>query len=108
MNSYSRSARLTCKRSHGPIPAIRAAEAGDRCFRQEHSSGGYACFGMNVPSQHLLRALRQAQLYGYLVIRHDRLYLPGGNRALCSLHDANEMVRSGWLAIRDGKYEITP
>ena len=24
------------------------------------------------------------------------------------LHNAQEMVRSGWLVVRDGRYEITP
>jgi hypothetical protein len=56
----------------------------------------------------MLRALRQAQLYGRLIARDDGLFHPGGNRPVCSLHDAQEMVWSGWLAIREGKYEITP
>jgi hypothetical protein len=44
----------------------------------------------------MLRALRQAQLYGSLIARDDGLFHPGGNRPVCSLHDAQE--RSG----RDG------
>ncbi len=57
----------------------------------------------------MLRTLRQAQLYGYLIARDDSFFHPGGNRPLCGLHDANEMVRSGWLAVRDdGGYELTP
>lgn len=63
---------------------------------------------MNNPSRHLLRALRQAQLYGHLIARGDSLYHPGGNHSLCRLHQARRMVRSGWLAIRDGRYELTP
>jgi hypothetical protein len=63
---------------------------------------------MEKPSPHLLRALRQAQLYGHLIARSDRLYHPGGNHPLCSLQWGQEMVRSGWLVVRDGKYEITP
>lgn len=56
----------------------------------------------------MLRALRQAQLYGHLVARSDRLYHPGGNHPICGLPTAQEMVRSGWLIVRDGRYEITP
>jgi hypothetical protein len=54
-----------------------------------------------------IRALRQAQLYGYLVARTGRVYHPGGSRPVCSVQTANEMVRAGWLVHRDGKYEIT-
>jgi hypothetical protein len=54
------------------------------------------------------RALRQAQLYGYLVTRTDRLYHPGGSQPLCALQTAREMVRAGWLVVRNDKYEITP
>ena len=52
--------------------------------------------------------MRQAQLYGYLVARTDRLYHPGGVRNVCGLQTAEEMVRQGWLVIRNGRYEITP
>jgi hypothetical protein len=54
------------------------------------------------------RALRQAQLYGYLVARHGRLHHPGGNHALCGVQTSKEIVRSGWLRLRSGRYEITP
>lgn len=54
------------------------------------------------------RTLRQAELYGYLVTRSDRLYHPGGNHALCNLSTGREMVRSGWLVSHDNRYEITP
>jgi len=54
------------------------------------------------------RALRQAQLYGHLVVRNDRLYYPGGNHPICSIQVAREMVLSGWMRRRDGEYEITP
>jgi hypothetical protein len=53
------------------------------------------------------RALRQAQLYGYLINRTGRLYYPGGNRPVCSVQTAEEMVRAGLLVQRDGRYEIT-
>ena len=59
-----------------------------------------------TPAMH--RALQQAQLYRYLVVRNNRLYHPGGNQPVCSLQTGLEMVRSGWLIVRDGRYEITP
>jgi hypothetical protein len=62
---------------------------------------------MDKPSPMMIRALRQAHLYGYLTVRNDRLYHPGGNHPACSLHLAHEMVQLGWLARRDGRYEIT-
>ena len=61
--------------------------------------------GMEKPR---IKALRQAQLYGYLIDRTDRLYYPGGSHPLCSVQTAQEMVRAGWLLRRDGRYEITP
>jgi hypothetical protein len=54
------------------------------------------------------KALRQAQLYGYLVVRHGRLYHPGGSRQLCGVQTAKDMVRSKWLRLHGSKYEITP
>jgi hypothetical protein len=62
---------------------------------------------MDKPSPTMLRTLRQVQLYGYLNARSDRLYHPGRNHPVCSLHTAQEMVRCGWLVLRDGRYEIT-
>ena len=46
---------------------------------------------MEKPSQVMLKALRQAELYGHLVARSDRLYYPGGNHPLCSLYTAGEI-----------------
>jgi len=63
---------------------------------------------MEKPSPVMRRALRQVQIYGYLIVRSDRLYHPGGNAPVCSVQAAEEMVRSGWLTLRDGRYEITP
>ena len=63
---------------------------------------------MEKPSPAMHRALRQAQLYKYLLVRNDRIYRPGGSHPVCSLPTALEMVRSGWLTVRDGRYEITP
>jgi hypothetical protein len=62
---------------------------------------------MEKPSPAMHRALRQAQLYRYLVVRNDRLYYPGGNQPVCSVQTGLEMVRSGWLIVRDSRYEIT-
>lgn len=55
----------------------------------------------------MIRALRQAQLYGYLVARTGKLYHPGGSRPVCSAQTALKMVRAGWLAPRGNRYEIT-
>jgi hypothetical protein len=63
---------------------------------------------MESVSHSMLKALRQAQLYGHLLVRNDRLYYPGGNHPVCSLQTAREMVRSGWLRKQDGEYVITP
>ena len=63
---------------------------------------------MDKPPRHLLRALRQCQIYGYLVPRNGGIYHPGGNHPVCNLYDAQQMVTSGWLVFRDGRYEITP
>jgi hypothetical protein len=62
---------------------------------------------MDKPSLAKRKALRQAELYGYLVARTDRLYHPGSNHPICSVYTAEEMVRSGWLRLHDGRYEIT-
>ena len=62
---------------------------------------------MDKLSPGMRRALRQAELYGYLTARTDRLYYPGGNEPVCTIYNAREMVRSGWLMIRNGRSEIT-
>ena len=36
------------------------------------------------------------------------LYYPGGINPVCSLRMAREMVRSGWLVERDGRWLMTP
>ena len=53
-----------------------------------------------------IKALRHAQLYGYLTNRTGRLYYPGGSHPVCSEQTAHEMVRAGWLV--RGRYKITP
>ena len=54
------------------------------------------------------KALRRAQLHGYLVARHGRLCHPGGNSPICGVQTSKDIVRSGWLRLRGGKYELTP
>jgi hypothetical protein len=54
-----------------------------------------------VTQKSRIRALRQAQLYGYLIDRTGRLYYPGGSHPVCSVQIAHEMIR------RDTRYEIT-
>jgi hypothetical protein len=54
------------------------------------------------------RALREAQLHGHLLARHGRLYYPGSASPLCGVQTSKEIVRSGWLKYRNGKYVITP
>ncbi len=55
----------------------------------------------------MIRALRQAQLYGHLVVRTGKLYHPGGSRPVCSVQTGLKMVRAGWLVPRGDRYEIT-
>ncbi len=55
-----------------------------------------------------LKVLRQAQLYGYLIARHGRLYHPGGGRPICGVQLSKQIVRSGWLRFRTDRYELTP
>jgi hypothetical protein len=54
------------------------------------------------------KALRRAQLHGYLIARHGRLCHPGGNNPICGVQTSKDIVRSGWLRLRGGKYELTP
>jgi hypothetical protein len=61
----------------------------------------------SVMQKSRIRALRQAQLYGYLIDRTGRLYYPGGSHPVCTVQIAHEMVRDGWLIRRDTRYEIT-
>jgi hypothetical protein len=63
---------------------------------------------MEKPSAGMRRALRQAQVHGHLVARYGGLYRPGGTYPACGFRTAQEMVRSGWLTFRGGRYEITP
>jgi hypothetical protein len=62
---------------------------------------------LTVMETPMIRALRQAQLYGHLVARTGRLYHPGGSRPVCSVQTGLQMARAGWLARRGDRYEIT-
>ena len=42
------------------------------------------------------------------MLDRPRLYHPGGDHPLCGVQLSKEIVRSGWLRFRSGKYEITP
>lgn len=53
------------------------------------------------------RALREAQLYGYLVRHASGLYHPGGSRPLCSVQMARVMVQEGWFVVQDERYVVT-
>jgi hypothetical protein len=63
---------------------------------------------METFSPGMRRALRQAQLYGYLVERAGKLYHPGGNQPVCGMQIADALVRQGWVNRRADRYEITP
>lgn len=63
---------------------------------------------MDVPSPAMRRVLRQARLYGNLQARDGRLFHPGGNKPLCRVEMAEEMVRAGWMKREADRYEITP
>jgi hypothetical protein len=63
---------------------------------------------MSQMEKRALKALRQARLYGHLVARHGRLFHPGGGNPLCDVQTSKEIVRSGLLKYRDGKYVLAP
>lgn len=50
----------------------------------------------------------QARLYEHLQARDGRLFHPGGNKPLCRVEMADEMVRAGWMKREADRYEITP
>jgi len=63
---------------------------------------------MEEPSPAMLRALRQAHLYGRLIARGDRLYVPGSDKsAICTSEFAARMVKAGWLAADGKNYRLT-
>jgi hypothetical protein len=55
----------------------------------------------------MLKPLRLARVYGYLVERRDGLYHPGGSKPACSAELARMMVEGGWMVRYGERYEPT-
>jgi len=55
----------------------------------------------------MLKPLRLARVYGFLVERRDGLYHPGGSQPSCSTELARKMVEGGWLVKHGQRYEPT-
>lgn len=55
----------------------------------------------------MLKPLRLARVYGFLVERRDGLYHPGGSQPSCSMELARKMVEGGWLVKHGQQYEPT-
>lgn len=58
-----------------------------------------------IPS--MLKPLRQARVYGFLIERGDGVYHLGGSRPACSTALAMKMVEGGWLVKLGFRYEPT-
>ena len=50
-----------------------------------------------VLSPGMIKPLRLARVYGYLIQHGDGLYHPGGSQSVCSISLARKMVDHGWL-----------
>ncbi|RZN10369.1 hypothetical protein CWO91_13475 [Bradyrhizobium genosp. SA-3] len=61
-----------------------------------------------APTPGMLRRLRHAQLYGYLIERDGLLFHPGGDRPLCGFYTARRMLKARWLKKVGTRYELTP
>lgn len=55
----------------------------------------------------MLKPLRLARVYGFLVEREAGVYPPGGSQPACSLGLAQKMVEGGWLMKHGQRYEPT-
>jgi hypothetical protein len=55
----------------------------------------------------MLKPLRIARGYGFLVERRDGLYHPGGSLPACSTELGRKMVEGGWLVKHGERYEPT-
>ena len=55
----------------------------------------------------MIKPLRLARAYGFLVQRGDSLYHPGGSQQVCSIALARNMVDGGWLEEHGQRYEPT-
>ena len=58
-----------------------------------------------IPS--MLKPLRQARVYGFLIERSDGVYHLGGSRPACSMALARKMVEGDWLVKIGFRYEPT-
>jgi hypothetical protein len=55
----------------------------------------------------MIKPLRLARVYGYLIQRSDGVYCPGGRQPVCSTSLAQRMVEGGWLKNYGLRYEPT-
>ena len=55
----------------------------------------------------MLKALRLARVYGFLVQRGGGVHYPGGGQPVCSTGLARKMVEGGWLVKHGERYEPT-
>lgn len=55
----------------------------------------------------MLKPLRLARIYGFLVERGGRVYHPGGCQPICWTTSARKMVEGGWLVKHGERYEPT-
>ncbi|MCK1360144.1 hypothetical protein [Bradyrhizobium sp. 199] len=55
----------------------------------------------------MIKPLRLARVYGYLIQRGDGLYHPGGSQPVCTMSLARKMVEGGWLEQHGQRYEPT-
>ena len=55
----------------------------------------------------MLKPLRLARVYGFLVQRGGGVYHPGGSQPACSTGLAQKMVEGGWLVKHGERYEPT-
>jgi hypothetical protein len=55
----------------------------------------------------MLKPLRLARVYGFLVQRGGGVYHPGGSQPACSTGLAQQMVEGGWLVKHGERYEPT-
>ncbi|WP_247462510.1 MULTISPECIES: hypothetical protein [unclassified Bradyrhizobium] len=55
----------------------------------------------------MIKPLRLARVYGYLIQRSDGLYHPGGSQPVCTMSLARKMVEGGWLEQHGQRYEPT-
>ncbi len=77
----------------GTFAWCRHLESDDEHDRSSHSG--------------MLKALRLARIYGFMVERRDGLYYPGSNLPACPKALAEKMVEGGWLVKQGERYQPT-